>query len=107
MPPTELIASPVVAHLNEDEYLTISLLDYKNNPINGKTVTISHNKQIFNLITNETGQVNISTKNLAPNFYTIIANFNGDENYTQSSTVTNIIINRIETNINATSMIAT
>ena len=104
--PTNLFAHSVVVSLFEDKYLTITLLDYNNNPLKGKTLSISHNQQIYNLITNETGQVNISTKNLIPNIYTVLANFNGDENYTQSSTVATISINKLETKLNATSITA-
>ena len=76
------------------------LIDSSNNPIANVTVSVDLDGTKKHT-TDENGQIIISTKGLTPKTYNVTATFKGNENYKESDIATEVIINKITTQLNA------
>ena len=81
---TELTATPVTTTYNINRDLVITLKDSKGNPLSGVNLTVNLNGA-KTYVTNNNGQIKISTQGLTPKTYTAKITFNGNTNYAESS----------------------
>ena len=96
---TKLNAKGKSASFKSDDYLVITLVDSKGNPI--PNAMISANIPIIRKFkTNEEGEVKIPLGTLAPKTYKVNITYAGDEMYENSSTNTTIVIRKAATKIN-------
>ena len=70
-------------------------------PIKGATVRLTINDQKYSAKTNEDGQAEFSTANLAPGNYTGTVYYLGNSKYNPVSTTVDITVNKMATNISA------
>ena len=100
---TKLNAKGISTSYKSDEFLVISLLDSKGNPIPNAGITVNiPSKKRF--ITDKEGKVKIALKTLSPGSYKVNITYAGDETYEKSSTSTAITIKKASTNINVLSL---
>ena len=90
---TNLSASDVVTTVDEAKYLVIDLKDSYSQPVSGLEVYIDLNG-VVKYITDEKGQVKISTEGLSANDYQVSIVFKGNENYNPSNITGRVIINK-------------
>ena len=98
--PTEIVASAVSVVYNADKYLVINLKDANGNPIAGVNVNVDLNGA-ENYTADENGQVNVSTKGLAPKTYTAKITFSGNAKYDQSAKEVNVTVKKATAKITA------
>ena len=92
---TQLSAVNITASYNADKIFIISLKDSESRPIANAKLSISLNG-ILEKITDENGEVKIPIKGLAPNTYTVLIIFNGDEKYAKTSTSGKVVIKKLD-----------
>ena len=95
-----LTTNTLVTVYNSSDELVITLKDSNNNPIANVTVSIDLDGTKKHT-TDENGQIIISTKGLTPKTYNVTATFKGNENYKGSDIATEVIINKITTQLHA------
>ncbi|WP_407462759.1 hypothetical protein [Methanobrevibacter sp.] len=85
------------------EYFTWTLVDEKGRPLEGKDVSIGFNANVYNRVTNASGQarLQINLQNSGP--YTFAIAFLGDENYDGSFEVLKITVNKQKASLSASS----
>ena len=88
---TEITAEPVITEYKDNDYLMIVLKDCNGNAIAGVNVTVDLNGA-GNYTTDENGQINISTSNLAADTYTATFIFNETGNYWNCSNATQVFV---------------
>ena len=81
---TEIKSSAISTVYNIDKKLVVTLTDDRGKPISGAKVTVDL-KGVKTYITDNKGQIEVSTKGLAPKKYTAKVTFNGDSNYEKST----------------------
>ncbi len=81
---SEIASSAITTVYNVNKDLTVTLKDEKGNPISDASITVDLNGA-KTYITDEKGQVKVSTKGLAPKAYTVKITFNGDDKYLNST----------------------
>lgn len=91
---------------NQDGYFIINITDSLNRPIPNLKLIINFNG-IENYLSDENGQVKISTKGLTPNTYPLSITFNGNNLYYKSSASSDVIIKKATTHISAPTVVAT
>lgn len=97
---TKITASNMVmVYSNKTKYL-LRLLDAKNNPLAGKTVSVKINGVIYKLTTNANGYA-ARTINLPVGAYNVLIQYAGDSYYNGASKSTKITVNKITTKISA------
>ena len=97
---SSLTANTLVTVYNSSDELVITLKDSSNNPIANVPVSVDLDGTKKHT-TDENGQIIISTKGLTPKTYNVTATFKGNENYKESDIATEVIINKITTQLNA------
>ena len=97
---SSLTANTLVTVYNSSDELVITLKDSSNNPIANVTVSVDLDGTKKHT-TDENGQIIISTKGLTPKTYNVTATFKGNENYKGSDIATEVIINKITTQLHA------
>ena len=97
---SSLTANTLVTVYNSSDELVITLKDSNNNPIANVPVSVDLDGTKKHT-TDENGQIIISTKGLTPKTYNVTATFKGNENYKGSDIATEVIINKITTQLNA------
>ena len=97
---SSLTTNTLVTVYNSSGELVITLKDSNNNPIANVPVSIDLDGTKKHT-TDENGQIIISTKGLTPKTYNVTATFKGNENYKGSDIATEVIINKITTQLNA------
>ena len=97
---TELTADDISFIYDEPLNLTILLKDRKGNDITGKDIKVLLNGTVYNLTTDAKGQA-ILPIDLLPGNYTAEVSYAGENIYLPSSTVSNVVINKIATVLNA------
>ena len=95
-----LTTNTLVTVYNSSDELVITLKDSNNNPIANVTVSIDLDGTKKHT-TDENGQIIISTKGLTPKTYNVTVTFKGNENYKESDIATEVIINKITTQLHA------
>ncbi|MBR5504010.1 MAG: Ig-like domain repeat protein [Methanobrevibacter sp.] len=100
---TEISASDLNATYKEEDYLVATLKDSEGNPLSGVELSVDLNGS-KTFVTDSNGQIKIPTKDLEASKYTATISFDGNENYIESSTSANVIVNRINTRFNFTNM---
>ena len=103
---TKLNASPIVTAYGDSDYLTVTLLDEFDNPLEGKQISIGLNNSNLTLITNQEGQVKVPTANLNSGTYIVLITFKGDEVYADSEELSVIVVNKLETELTSSSISA-
>ena len=88
------------------KYLVVTLKDSQGKALIGTQIIIDFNG-VKNYTTDSNGQVNISTEGLASNTYPIKISYAGDDNHMGSNASTNVIINKISTQITANAVTTT
>ena len=97
---SSLTTNTLVTVYNSSDELVITLKDSNNNPIANVTVSVDLDGTKKHT-TDENGQIIISTKGLTPKTYNVTATFKGNENYKGSDIATEVIINKITTQLHA------
>ena len=97
---SSLTTNTLVTVYNSSGELVITLKDSNNNPIANVTVSVDLDGTKKHT-TDENGQIIISTKGLTPKTYNVTATFKGNENYKGSDIATEVIINKITTQLHA------
>ena len=87
----QIQAQNLIAEVNENKYLVVTLLDNKNNPVVGVNVTVDLNGPVT-ILTDGNGQVKVSTKDLAAGTYVATITFNGTDRYNRASATANVVI---------------
>ena len=90
---TQLVANPVTATYNVNQYLVITLNDVYGNPLGFEEVNVELNG-VKTYFTDKNGQIKISTKALAAKTYDVKITFNGNAMYDKSSKVVKVNINK-------------
>ena len=93
---TQLSAPDVIMTYGDDKDLIINLKDNFSRPISGMVLTVDFNG-IKEYVTDENGQVIISTAGLTPDDYPVSIKFEGNENYTASNTDSIVMIDKKRT----------
>ena len=93
---TVISASAITTVYNGGKYLVATLKDINGKPIVGVQVTINLNGVKY-LTTDNNGQVKLSTNGLAPNIYTALISFEGNDEYVGSSATALVTITSPQT----------
>jgi len=91
--PTTIISSAITTVYNGGKYLVATLKDINGKPMVGVQVSINLNGFKY-LTTDKNGQVKLSTNGLAPNTYTAIITFAGNNNYAKSSATAKVTVKK-------------
>ncbi|WP_292887624.1 Ig-like domain-containing protein [Methanobrevibacter sp. UBA212] len=103
---TTLTTTDVTTMYNVAKELVVTLTSNGEVLVN-KTVNVVVGTINNNLTTNASGQVSIDVSTLAPNTYVANIAFAGDDLYLKSSTTANVVINKIDSLIKATTVTTT
>ena len=90
---SEIASSAITTVYNVNKDLTVTLKDEKGNPISDASITVDLNGA-KTYVTDESGQVKVSTKGLAPKVYTVKISFDGDNKYIDSSADVKVTVNK-------------
>lgn len=93
--PTSISATKVTTTYGTSKTMTVTLKS-NDNPVAGKKVTVVINGKTLTGTTNEKGQASITVPNnlAVKNSYAATVTFAGDENYTQSTVKTSVVVNK-------------
>lgn len=91
---TNITSSDVTTVYNGGKYLVATLTDVDGNPIDNTTLTIRINGALKSFITDNNGQIKLSTNGLAPNTYNAVIFFEGNEDYENSTSAVKVIVKR-------------
>lgn len=97
---TQIQSKDVNSYYKENVELVAFLKDENNRPISNKKVSILVNNKLYDKLTDNSGKV-VLKLTLNPGTYTAKINFDGDENYTASSTQATIKISKATMSIAA------
>ena len=103
---TVLDAPSVSANYNSADNLVITLKDINGKVLSGKNITVKVGNINKTLITDKNGQVSVNIASLEPNVYVASISFAGDDSYIESSTSSNVIINKLSTKLVASKVTA-
>lgn len=96
---THIETQNITSYYNQETELVSYLKDSNNQGISDKKVTILINNKIYNKITDNQGKF-VLKLNLKPNTYSARLNFDGDDNYTQTSAYASVKVNKLQLSIN-------
>ena len=99
--PTTITATDVTTTYNDNDYMTVTLVDNETNPLANVEITVEMNGQTIKNTTDSNGQITVATKGVAAGTYDAIVKFEGNENYTASEATAKIIINKAESAVSA------
>ena len=99
--PTTITATDVTTTYNDNDYMTVTLVDNETNPLANVEITVEMNGQTIKNTTDSNGQITVPTNGIAAGTYDAIVKFEGNENYTASETTAKIIINKAESTVSA------
>ena len=99
--PTTITATDVTTTYNDNDYMTVTLVDNETNPLANVEITVEINGQTIKNTTDSNGQITVPTKGIAAGTYDAIVKFEGNENYTASEATAKIIINKAESAVSA------
>lgn len=97
---TTITALPVSTVYNGDKYLVATLKDSNGNAISGATIVVNING-LKSVVTDENGQIKVSTNNLAPKTYSTSLSFDGSAGLTKSSAEVNIVVKKASVKLTA------
>ena len=93
--PTTITSSVVSTVYNGDKYLVATLKDELGNPLVGVKLTVKIGTKTFTPTTDASGNVKISTNNLAPvNIYSAKISFEGNEKYAPSTKTEYVLVKK-------------
>ena len=93
-----ITAAGITATYNINRDLVITLTDVKGNPMAGEKITVQLNG-IKTYITDNNGQIKVTTKGLTPKTYTAAITFNGNTNYTKTSKNVKVTVKKAKAKI--------
>ncbi|WP_458403196.1 Ig-like domain-containing protein [Methanobrevibacter sp.] len=96
---TVLVASDFTTVYKSDDHLQVTLKDDQNNPINNVSLTYDLDGK-HTRVTEDGGQIRISTFNLNPNVYNVTIDFKGTKDYAPSSVTVKITVNKADSFLN-------
>ena len=88
---TSIKGNDVYMIVNSNGSFSVKLVDYKGNPIEGKTVSFTLNNVVYNVTTDANGNAKLNIKNLNVGTYVVYYEFNNDNISALSSNGTNKI----------------
>ena len=91
---TAIISSSVTAVYNDDDYLSLTLVDEEYRTLIGAPISVSFDGKITQYTTDQNGQVKIPTKYLDPKTYPVSIKFDGNKVYASSSKNVEVIIKK-------------
>ena len=98
---TELTASSISCVYNVNKNLVAALKDNNGNAVAGVKVNILINGKNRVLTTDKNGKAKLSTKGLAPNVYSAVVLFNGNENYENSFKTVKVTVKKAKVKLTA------
>ena len=97
---SSIVSSDMTEIYNDGKILTATLKTNDGTPISGATVYVNLNG-IKTLITDNNGQMKLSTNGLTPKTYTATITFNGNNNYAKSTTNVKVTVKKATPKITA------
>ena len=97
---SHLSADNITTHYNSSEKFTATLTDITGTPISNANLTI-YLDNIKNDITDNNGKITLPLKGIDPDDYIAVVMFDGNENYLPSTSYTEVIINKLNTTVQA------
>ena len=93
---TSLSAQKVTTTYGTSKNIVVTLKDSNDNPLAEKTVIVKLNNKIYTATTKSNGQAVISIPNSLPvkNYYVATLIYEGDDNYLQSTSSVNVVVNK-------------
>lgn len=95
---TNIIAPNITTTYNDNDYLVITLNNQEGDVIKGAKLFINING-VQSAITNDKGQVKISTKGLIPHLYNVFISFEGNDTYDKSNVSSKVRVLKANTQI--------
>ena len=96
---SKLVSNNVNTIYSFDENFIVNLLDLKNNPLTNALITVEFNGAGKLYLTDENGQVMISTKNFAPGNYSVNLKFGGNDYYSPSYASSELVVTKLNTKL--------
>ena len=91
-PASKLISSQLTTYPLSDEYVSVKLVDSKNNPIYNQVVTFKFNGKTYTAKTNNNGIAKVKVSLSSKKTYSVSISYSGNDDYKYSSVKSKILV---------------